>query len=251
MSGGASAVLLLARSATTGAALKDMERLRDQAAGLPGVGPVVFAFAEEGTPSLRDALGALIDAGHAAVLIAPIVVPAAPAFVTGLRKALQRWRGADTRPWPEIRIAPFPGAQTPMRDLLDAVIRAPDAQAVMLSPEAPPAEGSIVPAQKRRVLVCLGAPCIRAGAETVWGHLRNEQKRLGLRTAGEGTMSARTSCLGPCNLAPVVQVWPEGTLYGGIDEGGIDRIVEHHLQKGEIVEDLAYRPSGAKQTLRK
>lgn len=246
MSGGASAVLLLARSATTGAALKDMERLRDQAAGLPGVGPVVFAFAEEGTPSLRDALGALIDAGHAAVLIAPIVVPAEPAFITGLRKALQRWRGADTRPWPEIRIGPFPG-----RDLLDALSGAPDAEPVALGPDAPLLEGSIVPAQKRRVLVCLGAPCIRAGAETVWGHLRNEQKRLGLRTAGEGTMSARTSCLGPCNLAPVVQVWPEGTLYGGIDEGGIDRIVERHLQKGEIVEDLAYRPSGAKQTLRK
>ncbi|MDP1841229.1 MAG: (2Fe-2S) ferredoxin domain-containing protein [Reyranella sp.] len=246
MSGGASAVLLLARSATTGAALKDMERLRDHAAGLPGVGPVVFAFAEEGTPSLRDALGALIDAGHAAVLIAPIVVPAEPAFVTGLRKALQRWRGADERPWPEIRIAPFPD-----RDLLDGLGRAADTEPVVLSTEAGAAEGSVVPAQKRRVLVCLGAPCIRAGAETVWGHLRNEQKRLGLRTAGEGTMSARTSCLGPCNLAPVVQVWPEGTLYGGIDEAGIDRIVEHHLQKGEIVEDLAYQPSGAKQTLRK
>jgi (2Fe-2S) ferredoxin len=246
MSGGASAVLLLARSATTGVALKDTERLRDHAAGLPGAGPVVFAFAEEGTPSLRDALGALIDAGHGAVLIAPIVVPAEPAFITGLRKALQRWRGADPRPWPEIRIGPFPG-----RDLLDALIGAPDAEPVALSPDAPLLEGSIVPAQKRRVLVCLGAPCIRAGAETVWGHLRNEQKRLGLRTAGEGTMSARTSCLGPCNLAPVVQVWPEGTLYGGIDEGGIDRIVEHHLLKGEIVEEFAYRPTGAKQTLRK
>lgn len=250
MSGGASAVLLLARSATTGAALKDMERLRDQAAGLPGVGPVVFAFAEEGTPSLRDALGALIDAGHAAVLIAPIVVPAEPAFITGLRKALQRWRRADERPWPEIRIAPFPD-----RDLLDGLGRAADAEPVELSAEAPRAEGSIVPAQKRRVLVCLGAPCIRAGAEIVWGHLRNEQKRLGLRNMGEGrregTMSARTSCLGPCNLAPVVQVWPEGTCYGGIDEAGIDRIVDCHLLAGEIVEDLAYRPSGAKQTLRK
>ena len=98
MSDGASAVLLLARSATTSAALEDTERLRDHAAGLPGVGPVTFCFAEEGTPTLRDALGALIEAGHAAVLIAPIVVPAEPAFITGLRKALQRWHGADQRP---------------------------------------------------------------------------------------------------------------------------------------------------------
>lgn len=64
-------------------------------------------------------------------------------------------------------------------------------------------------------------------------------------------MSARTSCLGPCNLAPAVQVWPEGTCYGGIDEAGIDRVVDRHLLAGEIVEDLAYRPNGAKQMLRK
>ena len=244
------AVLLLARSATTAAAIRDMERLCDHAARLPGVGQAVFAFAEEGMPSLRDALEALIAVGTSNVLIAPIVVPAEPAFVTGLKKALQRWRGADARPWPEIRIAPFPD-----RDLLDGVLRAPGAEALALGPDAPPAEGSIVPAQKRRVLVCLGAPCIRAGAEVVWGHLRNEQKRLGLRNMGEGRgegmMSARTSCLGPCNLAPVVQVWPEGTTYGGVDEAGIDRMVGQHLLKGEIVEDLAYQPTGAKQTLRK
>lgn len=112
------------------------------------------AFAEEGTPSLREVLESLIAAGVATVLIVPIALPAEPGFVTGLKKALQRWRGSDRRPWPEIRIAPFPD-----RDLLDAVVRAPDAQAVTLGPEAPPAEGSIVPAQKR----------------------------LGLRTAGEGT----------------------------------------------------------------
>jgi (2Fe-2S) ferredoxin len=240
------AVLLLARSATTAAAVRDMERLRDHAATLDGVGQAVFAFAEEGTPSLRDALEALIAAGTASILIAPIVVPAEPAFITGLKKALQRWRGADARPWPTIRIASFPS-----RDLLDAVVNASNVEELALSPDAPAAEGSIVPAQKRRVLVCLGAPCIRAGAEVVWGYLRNEQKRLGLRTAGEGTMSARTSCLGPCNLAPVVQVWPEGTCYGGVDEAGVDRIIESHLLKGEVVEELTYRPTGAKQTLRK
>jgi hypothetical protein len=45
-------VLLLARSATTGAALREMEILTDQAASLPGVVRALFAFAEEGTLSL-------------------------------------------------------------------------------------------------------------------------------------------------------------------------------------------------------
>lgn len=34
----------------------------------------------------------------------------------------------------------------------------------------------------------------------------------------DGLMSAKASCLGPCNLAPVMQVLPEGTYYGGLTE---------------------------------
>ena len=71
-----------------------------------------------------------------------------------------------------------------------------------------------------------------------------------LRNAGEGMMSARTSCLGPCNLGPVVQVFPEGTWYGGVDEAGVDRIIESHLLGGEVVADLAYAPLPGKQQLR-
>lgn len=244
-------ILLLARSATTSAALREMEGLRDQTASLPGVSRVLFAFAEEGTPSLRSALDELTQVQEP-ILILPILVPVEPSFVTGVKRSLQRWQGADTRPWPEIRIAPAFSRQAAMRDLLAAAIDAADSDAVAIEKVAtPPAlEGSVVPAPRRRVLVCQGGPCIRAGAEMIWGHLRNEQKRLSLRTAGDGTMSAKTSCLGPCSLAPVLQVWPEGTYYGGVDEVGVDRIIERHLLNGETVDDLAYLPTGAKQRLR-
>lgn len=245
-------ILLLARSATSGAALREMEGLRDQVVSLPGIARVHFAFAEEGTPSLRSALDELTQAQEL-LLIVPILVPVEPSFVTGVKRSLQRWQGAEARPWPEIRIAPALGRQAAMGELLAAAIGAADADTVMVEKVAtPPApEGSVVPAQRRRVLVCQGGPCVRAGAEVIWGHLRNEQKRLSLRTAGEGTMSAKTSCLGPCSLAPVLQVWPEGTCYGGVDEAGIDRIIESHLLRGEVVDDLAYLPTGARQRLRR
>lgn len=244
-------ILLLARSATTGAALREMEGLRDQTAALPGVARVLFAFAEEGTPSLRSALDELTQTQEP-ILIVPILVPVEPSFVTGVKRSLQRWQGADAKPWPEIRIAPAISRQTAMRELLAGAIGVADADSAMVEKVAtsPVPEGSVVPAQRRRVLVCQGGPCIRAGAEMIWGHLRNEQKRLSLRTTGEGTMSAKTSCLGPCSLAPVLQVWPEGTYYGGVDEAGIDRIVENHLLRGEVVDDLAYLPTGTKQRLR-
>ncbi|TAJ82147.1 (2Fe-2S) ferredoxin domain-containing protein [Reyranella sp.] len=244
-------ILLLARSATTGAALREMEGLRDQTVSLPGVARVLFAFAEEGTPSLRSAIDELMQVQEP-VMILPILVPVEPSFITGVKRSLQRWQGADTRPWPEIRIAPGFSRQTMMRELLAATVDAAEREAVTIEKvTTPPAlEGSVVPAQRRRVLVCQGGPCIRAGAEMIWGHLRNEQKRLSLRTTGEGTMSAKTSCLGPCSLAPVLQVWPEGTFYGGVDEAGVDRIVESHLLRGEVVDDLAYLPTGTKQRLR-
>lgn len=108
--------------------------------------------------------------------------------------------------------------------------------------------GSMVPGQKYRVLGCEGGSCNNAGAALVWGHLRNEQKRLNLRTTGAGMMSAKTSCLGPCNLAPVVQVLPDGTYYGGVDEAGIDRIVGEHIMKGSVVAALAYAPLDFKES---
>ena len=63
-------------------------------------------------------------------------------------------------------------------------------------------------------------------------------------------MTAKSTCLGPCALAPVVQVFPEGTYYGGVTEGAIDRIVEEHLLGDRVVADFAYPPTGRKQRLR-
>ncbi|CAN5205864.1 hypothetical protein BH10PSE6_BH10PSE6_05750 [soil metagenome] len=242
-------ILLLARTGATAAPIREMERLRDEAAAMPGVASASHAFIEEGVPSFRDALRALPEAGSP-ILIVPILLPAEPNFETWVRRTLQRWQAVDGRTWPEIRVAPFLGDQPLMKDLLAAVIGSDKARTVHVA-AAPPAEGSIVPAQKRRVLVCMGGPCHAAGAAVVWGHLRNEQKRLSLRTTANGSMSVKTSCLGPCGLAPVIQVWPEGTLYGGIDEAGVDRIIEDHLLGGRVVEALAYHPTAVKQTLRR
>jgi (2Fe-2S) ferredoxin len=244
-------VLLLARSATAAQPLREMERWRDAVAALPGVSAAAFAFSEEGLPSLREALRALVEANDQPITILPMVLPSEPGFENWLRRTIQRWQGqrrqaADARPWPAIRIAQFPGQQPQLQEVLAACLSS-DAP---VEPGKPAGEGSIVPAQKRRVLVCMGGPCNAAGAAPIWGHLRNEQKRLSLRTVGDGMMSARTSCLGPCSLTPVLQVWPEGTLYGGVDEAGVDRIVQEHLLGGRIVEALAYHPTGVKQRLR-
>src|SRR4029077_9583712 len=135
----------------------------------------------------------------------------------------------DTRRWPEIRVAALLADAPQMKRLLAELVLAPGELLALSEKVQIKNDGSVVPPQKRRVLVCLGGPCNVAGANVVWGHLRNEQERLALRAAGDGTHTAKASCLGPCALAPVLQVWPEGTYYGGVDEAGVDRIIQEHL----------------------
>ena len=243
-------VLLLARSAASAVPIREMERFCTAIAKLPGVTRTVFGFSEQGKPALRQVLDELITAACVRILIVPLLLPTEPNFAIWLGRTLQRWHAGDSRPWPEIRLAPLLAEHPAMPIMLSAVVQSGGEPLAMGEKANPDAQSSIVPAQKRCVLVCLGGPCHMAGSAIVWGHLRNEQERLSLRTAGDGIVTARTSCLGPCALAPVVQVWPEGIYYGGVDEASIDRIIRDHLLDGKVVEDLAYRPNGRKQALR-
>lgn len=245
------AAILLAKASITGAAQREMEQLaeRTQAALAGQFAAVVHAFSEQGSPSLRDALDLLAADGADAITIAPLLLPMEPGFRSWITGAVQRWRRAAVdSPRPEVRLCLPPDDSLAVDALVQGLLQQ-DATALPAGVAAPVA-GSVIPAQLRRVLVCQGGPCNQAGAAQVWGHLRNEQKRLDLRHAGDGMMSARTSCLGPCNLGPVVQVFPEATWYGGVDQAGMDRIIAEHLLGGEVVADLAYAPLAHKQTLR-
>ena len=242
-------MLLVAKSAFAAAPHQDMQRLTALADGLGGASIVRFAFTEQGTPSLREALLDLVAENVGGIVLVPLMLPMEPSFHIWLTKTLKRWRATDPRPWPSLSIAASPVSSALVARLIEDLVER--SQALDLSPSArPPAEGSLVPAQRRRVLVCQGGPCNSAGADSLWGHLRNQQERQKLRVAGDGTMTAKSTCLGPCNLAPVLQVFPEGTYYGGVTEHAIDRIIAEHLLGGQVVEDFAYQPTGRKQRLR-
>jgi predicted RND superfamily exporter protein/(2Fe-2S) ferredoxin len=88
---------------------------------------------------------------------------------------------------------------------------------------------------RRRVLVCHGDACKQAGAADVWRLLRAEKARLARLGLDETLQLAKTSCLGPCRHAPVVQIYPEDVCYGPIDEAGTAQIIERHLRRGQTV----------------
>lgn len=244
------AVLLLAKSAFAAGPHAQMQRLAAMVAGFDGVAIVRFAFTEQGTPSLRDGLAELVATEVPEIAILPLMLPLEPNLLAWLKRSLGRWQAASPLPWPTVTIGGQLSESPLLQDLLSGVLADSDRQVVVAASSPPAIEGSVVPAQKRRVLVCQGGPCNAAGAEAIWVHLRNEQRRLELRTTGEGTMTAKSTCLGPCNLAPVMQVFPEGTYYGGVTEEAIDRIVADHLLGGRPVSEFAYEANGRKQRLR-
>lgn len=244
------AVLLVAKSAFAAAPHEEMRRIAQLAALLPGVAHAASCFSEQGTPSLRDALFDLRGEEFTSIVLVPLILPVEPSFLRWITKSVRRWQAEHPENWPPIHLTRDLAQSLQFEPLLAGLING--AKASMPIPPAPSliAEGSLVPAQKRRVLVCEGATCNAAGADSIWGHLRNVQERRKLRVTGDGTMTAKATCLGPCNLAPVLQVFPEGTYYGGVTEAAVDRIAEDHLLGGRIVEDFAYPADGRKQRLR-
>lgn len=91
---------------------------------------------------------------------------------------------------------------------------------------------------RAHVLVCVGTPCMLKGAGAVKDALGREIDRAGL---GDEIRVVETGCLGPCDEGPVIIVYPEGVMYSKLKPEDISRIVQEHLLKGRVVEDLVYR----------
>ena len=70
-----------------------------------------------------------------------------------------------------------------------------------------------------------------------WKHLGERLAEAKLDREG-GVMVSRARCFGICSAGPIAAVHPDGVFYGGCDPKGIDRIVDEHLGKGEVVDDL-------------
>lgn len=243
------AVLLIAKSAFAAAPHMEMQRLADLLSASRSGEIVRFAFTEQGTPSLLEGLASLLEENPDHVTIVPLVLPVEPSFHNWLIKSLKRWKTSAEREWPDVSITRDIASANLMLPLLGELLE--QAKALETEPgKIVAAEGSVVPSQKYRVLVCSGGTCNSAGADTIWNHLRNQQERQKLRVTGGGTMTAKSTCLGPCNLAPVLQVFPDGTYYGGVTEKAVDDIIAGHLLGDRVVETYAYHPIGRKQRLR-
>jgi len=99
---------------------------------------------------------------------------------------------------------------------------------------------------RAHVLVCAGAGCVSSGCREVEVALNTAIDREGL---ADEVRVVQTGCMGPCDMGPVVIVYPEGVFYKKLKAEDAERIVTEHLVKGRIVQDLAYRQPGEEQVL--
>lgn len=90
---------------------------------------------------------------------------------------------------------------------------------------------------RAHVLVCGGAACVSSGCAEVREALEAEIAAKGI---GREIKVVVTGCMGPCDLGPIIVVYPEGVLYCNCTPDDAREIVDEHLVKGRIVSRLLY-----------
>ena len=213
---------------------------------------VAEALLEQGGPSVADALATVASAGVEKVVVLPAFMPLENATRNWLRFVARRWR-EQTGAQVEVVIAEPLAGQTGVKD---AAARLVSEAALVPSPPVyrdhregtPVPDWSVIPPHNYHVLFCNGPRCTAAGAADLAAFLRKRLKEEGLEEGPGHVLAARTGCLYPCNLGPVMVVYPEGTWYCGLDQSVLLEIVERHFLHGETVASHALRPSPALQT---
>lgn len=91
---------------------------------------------------------------------------------------------------------------------------------------------------KYNLLVCSGAGCISSGCKDVYQSLC---ECIGNQALLEAVKITRTGCMGPCDMGPVIVVYPDGVFYRRVKPDDIMEIVVEHILKGRVVQRLTYK----------
>ncbi|NML16010.1 (2Fe-2S) ferredoxin domain-containing protein [Azohydromonas caseinilytica] len=96
-------------------------------------------------------------------------------------------------------------------------------------------------AYRRHLLVCTGPRCTQDGeSQALFDSLGDKFKAAGLDQGDLRVKRSRVSCFAACKGGPVMCVQPDGTWYYNVTPENMDRIIDSHLCKGEVVEDLVF-----------
>jgi NADH:ubiquinone oxidoreductase subunit F (NADH-binding)/(2Fe-2S) ferredoxin/NAD-dependent dihydropyrimidine dehydrogenase PreA subunit len=92
-------------------------------------------------------------------------------------------------------------------------------------------------------LLCAGTSCIASGSLEVKDAL---QKELLKRNLQDDVQIVMTGCNGFCARGPLVVVYPDGVFYNQVKPEHAPLIVEEHVLKGRVVQELLFKEAAAK-----
>jgi (2Fe-2S) ferredoxin len=94
---------------------------------------------------------------------------------------------------------------------------------------------------RRHIFLCIGAgPCTDGQpVEELWQYLKRRLIELEPDREHPRVGRNKTECLRICQQGPTALVYPEGTLYYGLDEQKMERIIVEHLFGGKPVMEYA------------
>jgi (2Fe-2S) ferredoxin len=241
------AVILLGKGGVGDWAQQELEGM---VAGVRATGRyprVEAAYLDMGAPSFPSVLRRCAIDGARRVVIAPVFVPIDRSLREWLPKIVRRTLKRYHLESVEVVLADPLGDHPALGEAVAQVVAAAEqGDDVRASAPAKDVANQWIetPPHRYHAFICEGPRCATLGSHELWVRMRERIEERGLGHENEdGVLSVRTSCLFPCNLGPMMVVYPDGTWYGALDERAIDQIVDQHFASGQPVEQsLRPRP---------
>ena len=202
------ALVLVGMSIAEAREREELQRLADAAGA-------TLAFLQHGEPSLVRELDRLAATGVDHVTLRGVALGTRSPARSWLRRVAGHWvRAGVDRPAVVVEEKAVTGQEAPLRS----------------------SAWESVPAHRHHVLVCRGPRCSAQGADDTADAIDASLGRHGL--GDDDVLVTQTSCLFPCNQAPVVVVHPDDSWYGSVDAEGAAAVIDEHVVGGRPVERL-------------